>query len=278
MPDELPRSRAARDAAERALVRLVGQYAGRPKFVLLGGLVPELLCAGSNIRHAGTTDIDVQINLEIACGTVNAVRLERALYKAEFIPDRDRIWRWRANDDRSAALVKLELLADLEGEPAEATIIFEGCEALGAVNLRGSGFASRDVVVRRLTTRVGNDFQHAEINVTGLAGFLLAKALAARSRCLPKDWYDIAFVLLHNDEGGPEAAARAVLNRFRQELVGATRTALAELAANFQRADAQGPRAYAHQMLTDYPELDHTTLVADAVIAVTIFHGMLAAG
>ena len=64
--DEPPRSRAARRAAESALVRVVHHYGTTPEFVLLGGLVPELLCSGSEMRHAGTTDVDVQVNLEIA--------------------------------------------------------------------------------------------------------------------------------------------------------------------------------------------------------------------
>lgn len=67
MSDEAPRSRRARTAAESALVRVVHHYGTRPEFVVLGGLVPELLCAGSGFQHAGTTDIDVQVNLEIAC-------------------------------------------------------------------------------------------------------------------------------------------------------------------------------------------------------------------
>ena len=45
----LSRSRAAREAAERALVRIIHHYGARPEFVLLGGLVPELLCVGKQI-------------------------------------------------------------------------------------------------------------------------------------------------------------------------------------------------------------------------------------
>jgi hypothetical protein len=67
--DETLRSAAARRAAELALVRVVHHYGGRPEFVLLGGLVPALLCANSAWRHAGTTDVDVQVNLEIAGGS-----------------------------------------------------------------------------------------------------------------------------------------------------------------------------------------------------------------
>ena len=74
--DPPPRSRTAREAAERALVRIVHHYGARPEFVVLGGLVPELLCFGSEFQHAGTTDVDVQVDLEIAYGAVNAARLE----------------------------------------------------------------------------------------------------------------------------------------------------------------------------------------------------------
>ena len=45
MQDEIPRSRAARVAAETALVRVVHHYGSRPDFVLMGGLPPEYLCA-----------------------------------------------------------------------------------------------------------------------------------------------------------------------------------------------------------------------------------------
>src|SRR5580693_8194472 len=64
--EDPPRSLAARAAAELALVRIANYYGGRPEFVLLGGLVPALLCAQSGTRHAGTTDVDVQVNLEIS--------------------------------------------------------------------------------------------------------------------------------------------------------------------------------------------------------------------
>jgi hypothetical protein len=98
MPDnDPPRSLAARAAAELALIRIVNHYGGRPEFVLLGGLVPALLCTGPDARHAGTTDVDVQVDLEIAGGAANAARLEHALRNARFTPDSQHIWRWRAD-------------------------------------------------------------------------------------------------------------------------------------------------------------------------------------
>jgi len=269
--DETPRTRAAREEAERALVRVVHHYGSRPEFVLLGGLVPDLLCSASPQRHAGTTDVDVQVDLEIASGATNVKRLEQALRNAEFVPDGPSTWRWITAGQVPRTVVKFELLADLDSEPTEATINFDECEALGAVNLRGTGFASRDVVIREMRTHVGGVPQTAEINVTGLAGFLLAKCAAARSRRKPKDWYDIAFVLLHNDAGGVDAAAEAVRNRFGSELP-SVRTSLDDLLANFADPTAQGPRAYVGQMLIEHPDLDRTVLAADAVLAVERFH------
>lgn len=185
MPDA-ERSRAARTASEAALVRVVHHYGQRPEFVVLGGLVPELLCAGSAWCHAGTTDVDVQVDLEISCGSINTARLEEALKNSEFEPEGTRLWRWVADTPPTRTVVKFELLADLDDQPNQAEIAFDACEHLGAVNLRGTGFAARDVEVRTLTAKVGDDLRTVEVNVTGLAGFLLAKAAAATADASPR--------------------------------------------------------------------------------------------
>ena len=70
-----PRSRRSRKAAEESLLRILIHYGQTPEFVVLGGLVPDLLCADSQFLHAGTTDVDAQVDLEIACGLVNVARL-----------------------------------------------------------------------------------------------------------------------------------------------------------------------------------------------------------
>lgn len=170
MADEDPaRSRTARTAAELALVRVADFYGGRPEFVLLGGLVPAILCAASGTRHAGTTDVDVQVDLEISAGSVNAARLEHALRRADFHPDGTSIWRWKSSGGPQGATVKFELLADLDTHPAGATIGFKHCDELGAVNLRGTGFAARDREVRVIATDDQDVRREAEIYVTGFA-------------------------------------------------------------------------------------------------------------
>lgn len=272
--NETPRSAVARAAAELALVRVVHHYRGRPEFVLLGGLVPALLCSDSHRRHAGTTDVDVQVDLEIAGGAVQGARLEQALRNAEFEPTGG-VWRWSLTDPSGVrATVKFELLADLDYEPNEAVVSFDGCEQLGALNLRGTGSAAKDVELRHLAAKDHGTWREAEINVTGLAGFLLAKMAAARGRQKPKDWYDIAFVLLHNNDGDPAAAAARVREVFGQP-IGETRSQVIELRANFDGRDAQGTMAYVDQFTQDHPDVDPLVAGADAQLAVAAFTSAL---
>lgn len=239
--------------------------------MLLGGLVPALLCAGSPLRHAGTTDVDVQVDLEIAEGAVHATRLERALQNAEFEPDNERVWRWKLTDPSGQrTTVKFELLADLDTQPEGATVRFSGCEHLGAANLRGTGYAVRDRQVHQLTANDHGVQRHAEINVAGLGGFLLAKAAAAYGRHKPKDSYDIAFVLLHNDHGDAVAAAQRVRNIFGSPTA-STLTHLQDLSANFGGPTDQGTQAYVEQLTLDHPELDPATVGADGQLAVQAF-------
>lgn len=271
---EPQRSRQARALAETALVRIVGSYGETPEFVVLGGLVPDLLCTEARHQHVGTTDVDVQVDLEIQAGAANAARLERSLRAAQFTPSAQYVWRWQ---DRSVpgVIVKIELLADLSDAPAESTVIFRGSNELGAVNLRGTGFAARNWRPHALTADIDGQSVTVEVRVATLPAYLLAKAHAAYGRRLGKDWYDVAYVALHNDSGGPTAAAAQVQEAFAADLVGQTATALTELAANFADADAQGSMAYAMTMQGLHPDLDADVLANDAVAGITAFVGGL---
>ncbi len=153
-------------------------------------------------------------------------------------------------------------------------IKFDACDELGAVNLRGTRFASLDVERMTLRSVIKGVNTEVEIRVSGLAGFLLAKCAAAHSRRKPKDWYDIAYVLIHNDHGGPLEAGELVLRRFGSELE-TMRTSLDDLMSNFETVDAQGPEAYSSQILVDHPDQDEVSLRADAVTAVAQFWDLL---
>ena len=126
----------------------------------------------------------------------------------------------------------------------------------------GNLSAARDVEARILSVQIEDVDCSAEVNVTGLTGYLLAKAVAAHSRRQTKDWYDIAFPLLHNDADGPAAAAELAQDRFPDE---AAAMALRDLRVNFETPDAQEPRACVH----DHP--DSSVLAVDAALAVQEF-------
>jgi hypothetical protein len=159
-------------------------------------------------------------------------------------------------------------LADLDDQPAQAEIRFANCDHLGAVNLRGTGFATRNPDRRVLTSVVGGEKTKVALNVANLAGFLLAKAAAARQRRKEKDWYDIVFVLLHNDKGGLDYAINQSLAEFGKEITGEARNSLEDLQANFANPRSQGARAYAEQIVIDHLALDLASSAAEAVIAV----------
>jgi len=199
------RSRQARDLAERALVRVVYAYGDVPEFVLLGGLVPDLLCTSAAHSHVGTTDVDVQVDLEIQGGSVNASRLERALREAQFTPDTSRLWRWK-DEWAPGMVVKAEFLADLDDVPNQQVVSFDDCESLGAVNLRGTGFAAQDWEVRTITSDLDGRPTTVALRVATLPAYLLAKVHAASGRALTKDWYDVAYVVHARGRTAPSAA------------------------------------------------------------------------
>ena len=90
-----------------------------------------------------------------------------------------------------------------------------------AVNLRGTGSAACHWEMRSITAPIDGVVQAVTLRVSTLPAYLLAKTHAAHGRGLPNDWYDIAYVLLRNDDGGPGPAGRRVREQFQDDLVGA---------------------------------------------------------
>lgn len=275
MSDEV-RSRTARAAAEAALVRVAHSYGDVPPFVLLGGLVPELLCPNADPPHVGTTDIDVHVDIEVQTVVSSGMRrLESALVDAGFHADAERVWRWITEVDEGArAEIKFELLTDVDTIEANATLVFDGCRNLGAANLRGTRFAATDYVVRMIAADIDGATHKQEINVAGVSGFLMAKCAAAHSRRKAKDWYDIAFVLLNNEIGMPREVAQLVRTTFPDLLDAGGATLISDLQANFADNACQGPDAYASQVGPLGAEED-VVLRTDARLAVQQFCGTL---
>lgn len=183
-------------------------------------------------------------------------------------------WRWRGTID--GAPVKLEFLCDLPDHREHEIIRPRGCTKLAAANLRGTGYVAHDFTHQQLAGELA-DGTHVLVSVrfAGLDGYLLSKCVAVRTRAATKDYYDLAYVLLHNRAGGPEPAARSLLDGKLTRELPALRTTFVEIAERYAKTTDIGPRSYAEQALEVEPDADRHILRADAVDAVQRFLTLL---
>jgi hypothetical protein len=273
---KLERSPEARALAEQALAWLLHNLNGDDvEIVVLGGLVPEILTRGQDPpvpQHLGTTDVDLLLVTHIPVGG-DLGPVENALKSMGFSPV-DAGWRWRGRVDGQP--VKIEFLCDLDTEPEFKFIELNGCSELGAQNLRGTGYVSRDWAWEELkATLPDGSIVEVAARFARLGGYLLSKCVAARTRGAEKDFYDLAYVLLHNRAGGPRDAAEEINGGALQPALGELRSTLLEIRERYRTPNAVGPAAYAHQMRILEPDSGEAELRADAVSAVREFLGEL---
>ena len=174
------------------------------------------------------------------------------------------------------ALVKLEFLCDLPDHREHEAIRPRGCTRLTAANLRGTGYVARDYTHERLAGELADGTRvTVSIRFAGLDGYLLSKCVAVRTRAAAKDYYDLAYVLLHNRAGGPEQAARSLLDGKLAGELPALRTTFIEIVERYAKPTDIGPHSYAEQALEVEPDADEHILRADAVDAVQRFLALL---
>jgi hypothetical protein len=268
---EIQRSPDARKLAERALVRLLHALRGEDAgIIVLGGLVPEMLTRGQEPpapTHLGTTDVDVLLLAQTMPGA-DLSHLEKCLRDVDFAPQPEG-WRWRGRVEGS--IVKIEFLCDRDTAPEHEVVPVLGCTELTAMNLRGTGYVARDWTWVALRSNLGGREVLVKARFAKLGGYLLSKCVAARTRGATKDFYDLAYVLLHNRAGGPSEAAGVLADGKLRAAVPVLRSTLLEIAERYRTPNAVGPSGYAEQALLAAPESDEAELRADAVAAVAEF-------
>ncbi|SIS08625.1 hypothetical protein SAMN05880568_2640 [Microbacterium sp. RURRCA19A] len=190
---------------------LAGDNVG--EFVVIGGLNPDFLAPSAPTPHQGTTDVDLLFALGFETDTSGGdfSWLDEALVQGGFSSSNR--WRWDAIVDD--ARVRLEFLCDVWDHTADS-VALPGSRLAVASKLAGPAPALINPVRRSLTVSdaVRRQLPAAPTTVSlrfaNLGGYLLAKAAAARSRMLPKDKYDLMYVVLYNELGGARAAAYEV--------------------------------------------------------------------
>jgi hypothetical protein len=271
---EQERSPQARARAQSALVRLLHEMGDEAPFlVVLGGLVPAVLtrdAAGVIPEHLGTTDVDVllvsHVDPDADLGLV-----ERALEALGFKPDSEQDgWRWQGSIDSTP--VRIEFLCDLSDYREGESVRPNGSRHLAAANLRGTGYVAHDFEWEHIAGHLADGTEvQVSARFAGLQGYLLSKCVAVRSRAATKDYYDLAYVLLHNRAGGPEDAAQALLSGRLSEALGPLRSTFLEIRERYRSPSDIGPRSYAEQAAEVDPQTPESELRADAVDAVQRF-------
>lgn len=274
MSEQVERSPQARARAETALVRLLWELREQdPDLIVLGGLVPGVLTMaveGVTPVHLGTTDVDVLLIAQLD-GEVDRGEVERALERLRFQPDpRQDGWRWRGRVEGQPLVI--EFLCDLPDYREGESVRPGGCRRLAAANLRGTGYVARDHASRELEG-VLSDGTRVTVSArfAGLEGYLLSKCVAVRTRAADKDYYDLVYVLAHNDAGGPEQAAQRLRTGALADALDPLRSTLLEVRERYHSTRDAGPTAYAESTLMVDPGADPAQLRADAVDIVQRF-------
>lgn len=259
------RSRHTQDLARQALVRFaraVGDHV--TDFCVIGGLNADLLTEPQDPPHQGTIDVDVLIEVGLVYDRedLDFAWLQRALTVEGFDADASgRAWVWWLRVD--GVPVRLDLLCDTPDSPGQE-IALPGAPSVAAQNVAGPAPALTDVVVRQLAVDDSTGPDVVEIRFAGLGGYALAKAAAAHHRGEPRDFYDLAYVLIYNAAGGPDAVARAAVAalpvRPHTDHLGILSAALSSL------SDPGGAaaRAFASQRGADGDSTDEDVLAQDA--------------
>lgn len=242
-------------------------------FVVLGGLVPEILTQGQEPpapQHLGTTDVDLQLDLSLQVESYEGLqRLEAALDAAGFSPsDGTNGWRWETEVD--AAIIRIEFLCELD-DRREGVAEIPGCERLRLSNLRGTGYVSEDWQWVDLQLASEEDHDALSVRFAGLEGFVMSKAHVAWRRGAPKDYYDLVYVLIYSPAGDPADVGDVLAAGRFGERIDLTAGPWPELRARFQSAHDIGAASYSEQAVQADPSLDPAVARQDATGAVMAF-------
>lgn len=241
--------------------------------IVMGGLIPEVLSEGQEPSvplHQGTTDVDVHLELELGRAHVQLAGLEGALRRASFLPIPKAVggWQWYARVED--APVRIDLLCDNPEVQAEHVVSVS--DAVGVLNLRGTGYVLEDFETREISgTLADGSPVSTPARFAGLAGYVLTKCISALNRQQQKDYYDLAYVLLYNRDGGPRAVVQRVVRGPLRAHLPELQASLRELRERYRAPASVGTNGFVtvHELAS--PGGDRAQLAADAVAAVNEF-------
>lgn len=206
MSDVKPRTSAGYSsevtaACERALVTLMGAFGTLSDTIrLVGGLAPRYIIGGEPPEvpeHAGTSDVDVVLNLAVIAEGENyadlATQLEAVGFRSTTNKSSLARWKWTLQVDNLP--ITVEFLRDAAGAKLTRAVPIDG-ENVTAMPIPHAGIAHEWFIEHVIEAdHIFGGNVRTKIRVIDAVGFLILKALAVKSRMQPKDSADLIYVL-----------------------------------------------------------------------------------
>lgn len=211
------------DLCERTLVTLLrGLGPWKAGVYLAGGLVPRYLIArwpeaqDGPPAHAGTTDVDLVLDLQMLASVDAYRRLEQNLKALGFVrgtndEGRAQHFSWRKPVGGGITVV-VDLLCDAGLDEGGQTAELPGERRLSALKIPGGHLVVEDHVVVELTATLLDERGVATetVRVCNIVPFVVLKVLAYEDRFEEKDAYDLVYCLMHYGQGPKDVAAQFV--------------------------------------------------------------------
>lgn len=209
------------ELCERTLVTLMrGLGPWKAGIYLTGGLVPRYLIPQQPDDeqvpppHAGTTDVDLILDLEVLASVDAYRRLEQNLGALGFARGTNRAeqaqhFSWRKPVGGGVTVV-VDLLCDADPSEGGHVAPLPGERRLFALKIPGAHLVARDHITVEITAALLDQRGIATevVRVANVVPFVVLKALAYDDRFEEKDAYDLVYCLMHYGDGPADVAAQ----------------------------------------------------------------------
>lgn len=211
-------------ACERTLLTLLSAFGNLKETLrLVGGLVPRYLTPATPPdvpMHAGTSDVDIVLNLEVLAAGNEYASLADQLNARGFTrwvdEGRAASWRWRRRVSEHIEVV-VELLRDAGDEAPGRSISVDG-ERVSALTIKHARIVHDWYQEKEISAELldGNGVSVDVVRFADVPAFVILKALALDQRQERKDAADLIHVIRYS--GSVEDVAALFVERIRSGL------------------------------------------------------------
>ncbi|MGY2292604.1 hypothetical protein ACW9H6_22955 [Pseudomonas sp. SDO528_S397] len=190
-------------ACERTLLTLFGAFGHlKDTLRLIGGLVPRYLTPEAPPEipaHAGTSDVDMVLNLNVLAEgneyTSLAVQLKARGFSRVVEDGKAASWRWRRRVDERIEVI-VELLRDAGGDAPGRAISVNG-EEVSALTIKHAGIVHDWYQEKTVSAELldGGGLSVDNVRFADVPAFVILKAIALDQRHEPKDAADLIHVV-----------------------------------------------------------------------------------